>query len=57
MRVVSVTLACALIVAPVAVAAHPGGLNGEGCHNNRKTGAYHCHRAGGGSRGGGSSAP
>lgn len=25
--------------------AHPGGLNSEGCHNNRKTGDYHCHRA------------
>ncbi|WP_235600940.1 excalibur calcium-binding domain-containing protein [Sphingobium sp. AM] len=25
--------------------AHPGGLNAEGCHNNRKTGDYHCHRA------------
>lgn len=24
--------------------AHSGGLNGEGCHNNRKTGDYHCHR-------------
>lgn len=24
--------------------AHPGGLNKEGCHNNRKTGGYHCHR-------------
>lgn len=24
--------------------AHPGGLNSEGCHNNRKTGGYHCHR-------------
>lgn len=24
--------------------AHPGGLNGQGCHNNRKTGGYHCHR-------------
>lgn len=23
---------------------HPGGLNAEGCHNNRKTGEYHCHR-------------
>lgn len=30
------------------LAAHPGGLNGEGCHNNRKTGDYHCH--GGGTR-------
>jgi hypothetical protein len=24
---------------------HGGGLNGEGCHHNRKTGDYHCHRA------------
>ncbi|WP_225008040.1 excalibur calcium-binding domain-containing protein [Novosphingobium percolationis] len=26
--------------------AHPGGLNAEGCHTNRKTGEYHCHRPG-----------
>lgn len=25
---------------------HGGGLNAEGCHNNRKTGDYHCHRGG-----------
>lgn len=25
--------------------AHGGGLNAEGCHHNRKTGDYHCHRA------------
>lgn len=25
--------------------AHGGGLNSAGCHNNRKTGDYHCHRA------------
>ncbi|WP_370310112.1 excalibur calcium-binding domain-containing protein [Sphingobium abikonense] len=24
--------------------AHPGGLNAQGCHHNRKTGDYHCHR-------------
>lgn len=24
---------------------HGGGLNAEGCHTNRKTGDYHCHRA------------
>jgi len=24
---------------------HGGGLNAQGCHNNRKTGDYHCHRA------------
>jgi len=27
------------------VYAHGGGLNSDGCHNNRKTGSYHCHRA------------
>ena len=25
--------------------AHSGGLNAAGCHNNRKTGGYHCHRS------------
>ena len=29
---------------PLPALAHPGGLNAEGCHNNRKTGEYHCHR-------------
>lgn len=24
--------------------AHGGGLNSQGCHTNRKTGEYHCHR-------------
>jgi endonuclease YncB( thermonuclease family) len=27
------------------VFAHGGGLNAEGCHNDRKLGEYHCHRA------------
>ena len=39
---------CILLLAaawPLAAAAHGGGLNAEGCHNNRKTGDYHCHRA------------
>jgi hypothetical protein len=35
--------------APPALA-HGGGLNAEGCHNNRKTGDYHCHRDGGSAR-------
>jgi endonuclease YncB( thermonuclease family) len=26
------------------VKAHGGGLNAEGCHNDRKRGGYHCHR-------------
>jgi hypothetical protein len=36
-----------LALSPMYVApalAHGGGLNAEGCHNNRKTGDYHCHR-------------
>ena len=36
------------------VLAHPGGLNGSGCHNNRRTGDYHCHGGGGYSDDGGS---
>lgn len=28
-----------------AAAGHPGGLDGKGCHTERKTGQYHCHRA------------
>ncbi|MBZ4417089.1 YHYH domain-containing protein [Myxococcus sp. RHSTA-1-4] len=35
--------------------AHPGRTNSSGCHNNRRTGDYHCH--GGGSYSGGWSAP
>ena len=39
-------IACSLLLAPptTPLLAHPGGLNGQGCHNNRKTGDYHCHR-------------
>jgi len=33
----------ALSYAPTSLA-HSGGLNAEGCHNNRRTGDYHCHR-------------
>ena len=32
-----------LLALPEQTVAHPGGLNSEGCHNNRKTGGYHCH--------------
>lgn len=35
----------ALCVAMTA-SAHSGGLNAEGCHNDRKRGSYHCHRGG-----------
>lgn len=26
-------------------AAHGGGLDADGCHHDRKSGGYHCHRA------------
>lgn len=31
------------LLAPSA-SAHGGGLDANGCHTNRKTGEYHCHR-------------
>src|SRR5687768_345319 len=42
-------LLCTGIPAAPAIA-HGGGLNAEGCHNNRKTGDYHCHGGGSSSR-------
>ena len=39
------SLAMCLAGAPTAlVEAHGGGLNAEGCHNDRTRGGYHCHR-------------
>ena len=32
-------------LAPLLVQAHGGGLDKNGCHTNRKTGEYHCHRS------------
>ena len=34
----------ATLVGPTKVAAHPGGLAADGCHNDRKNGGRHCHR-------------
>jgi hypothetical protein len=49
MRMSVLFLAClALSIVAVRSQAHSGGLNGEGCHANRKTGEYHCHRGSGG---------
>jgi hypothetical protein len=33
-----------LLGLPSLVLAHGGGLDAKGCHTNRKTGEYHCHR-------------
>jgi hypothetical protein len=37
-------LFAAFLVSASAAAAHSGGLNAAGCHNDRKNGGYHCHR-------------
>ena len=47
---VLVGAALATSASPGSVSAHGGGLNAEGCHNDRKNGGYHCHRASGNSR-------
>jgi endonuclease YncB( thermonuclease family) len=33
-----------IIMLPSTAVAHGGGLDSNGCHNNRKLGGYHCHR-------------
>lgn len=42
---------CMMLLVLPAVAgnawAHGGGLNKDGCHNDRRNGGYHCHRGGG----------
>jgi hypothetical protein len=42
---VALSLLSGLLLAASPVGAHSGGLNSAGCHTNRKTGDYHCHRA------------
>ncbi len=39
------TLALSLLLAAGMASAHSGGLNAQGCHTNKKTGEYHCHRS------------
>lgn len=41
--VLAAAAACVFLPVGGAAFAHPGGLNSEGCHNNRKTGEHHCH--------------
>ena len=48
MKLTFAAILATVLAWPTPALAHSGGLNAEGCHNNRKTGDYHCH--GGGSR-------
>lgn len=50
MKVILFTMLGVVATWSPASVAHPGGLNAEGCHNNRKTGDYHCHRSTGSTR-------
>lgn len=40
-----VTLILFSTLCPTNVFSHGGGLNADGCHNNRIIGGYHCHRS------------
>ena len=46
MKLVRISFAFVVMTWSVNASAHGGGLNSEGCHTNRKTGDYHCHRSG-----------
>lgn len=43
--VVTALLFTGVVLSGPPVLAHGGGLNAEGCHTNRSTGDYHCHRS------------
>lgn len=42
---ISRLLGLAYLALPILGHAHGGGLDASGCHTNRKTGDYHCHRS------------
>lgn len=45
MRLFVPLLSLLTLIIPTTLFSHSGGLNSEGCHHNRKTGDYHCHRS------------
>lgn len=45
MKFINLSVFFSAIFLALTAQAHGGGLNAEGCHNNHKTGDYHCHRA------------
>ncbi|MGI8397818.1 YHYH domain-containing protein [Agrobacterium deltaense] len=45
MKMFKLALAGALLISSaISAFAHGGGLDKNGCHNDRKRGGYHCHR-------------
>ena len=45
MKMIEALVGAVLALACGHAAGHGGGLDSSGCHHNRKTGDYHCHRA------------
>jgi hypothetical protein len=45
MKAMSALAGAGLMAVSFQTMAHGGGLDASGCHHNRKTGDYHCHRA------------
>ncbi|WP_223805369.1 excalibur calcium-binding domain-containing protein [Tsuneonella flava] len=41
----SLVIAVVSLIWAASASAHPGGLAADGCHNDRKNGGRHCHRA------------
>ncbi len=46
---VGIAMLAVALSPPTIAFAHGGGLNAQGCHNDRKNNSYHCHWGGGGS--------
>jgi predicted lipid-binding transport protein (Tim44 family) len=45
LQILVLIAAAMMLLSPQPVEAHPGGLAADGCHNDRKNGGRHCHRA------------
>jgi hypothetical protein len=45
MKMLLPMLSALLVLATSSAFAHGGGFDRYGCHNNRRTGDYHCHRS------------
>lgn len=43
LRAILAALLALTLLSAESIAAHPGGVNKQGCHNDRKNGSYHCH--------------
>jgi endonuclease YncB( thermonuclease family) len=43
-KAIQLAIPLTMLVLPSISFAHGGGLNASGCHNERATGGYHCHR-------------